>query len=105
MIDFIEKKFVCRSQAIGNYFNDLSIKPCGICDNCLDQKNLVMSVEEFDRIKRDLLTIIGKKPVSLNQIFSDLRHLKTNKLWKVIDFLQNEEKIKVYSDGHVSGNY
>jgi ATP-dependent DNA helicase RecQ len=102
MIDFIEKKNRCRSQSIGNYFNDFAIKPCGICDNCLNQKNLVISIEEFDRIKTDLLNVIGKKPLSIHQVLLDLKHFKANKLWKVLDFLQNEEKVKMYPDGSVS---
>jgi ATP-dependent DNA helicase RecQ len=28
----------CRSVIIGNYFGDQQIQPCGICDNCLNQK-------------------------------------------------------------------
>ncbi len=102
MIEFIEIKHVCRSQVIGNYFNDFSIKPCGICDNCLNQKKLIISVEEFENIKYELLNSIGKKPVSLNEVFIQLKHFKPTKLWKVLDFLQNEEKIKIYPDGSVS---
>ncbi|MEO7802528.1 MAG: ATP-dependent DNA helicase RecQ [Ginsengibacter sp.] len=102
MINFIEKKNRCRSQLIGNYFNDFSIKPCGICDSCLNQKNLIISAEEFDRIRNDLLDVIYKKPLAIHQLFLDLKHFKANKLWKVLDFLQNEEKIKIYPDGSVS---
>ncbi|MEJ7672020.1 MAG: hypothetical protein WKF59_04780 [Chitinophagaceae bacterium] len=36
---------------MGNYFNDLSIKPCGICDNCINEKVLIISKTEFENIK------------------------------------------------------
>lgn len=102
MLNFIEKKNGCRSQAIGNYFNDFTIKPCGICDNCLNQKNLIISTEEFDNITTDLLKVIDKKPLSIHHVFQNLKHFKANKLWKVLDFLQNEEKIRIHPDGSVS---
>ncbi len=40
MISYIRDCHTCRSKMIAAYFNDTQIKQCGICDNCLEEKNL-----------------------------------------------------------------
>jgi ATP-dependent DNA helicase RecQ len=43
MINYTLDGQQCRSVMIGRYFNDLEIKPCGICDHCIQQKEMVIS--------------------------------------------------------------
>ena len=45
---------------IGIYFNDLNVKRCGICDNCLREKNLTITKEEFENISKGLKTQLRK---------------------------------------------
>ena len=37
MINFCTNQSRCRSEMIGNYFDDYDLHPCGICDNCLQK--------------------------------------------------------------------
>lgn len=38
MISYINDPLNCRSRIIGNYFGDMTLGNCGICDNCLNAK-------------------------------------------------------------------
>jgi len=47
MIGFCNEEHQCRSSMISFYFNGSNLPPCGVCDNCLKNKNAIISTEEF----------------------------------------------------------
>lgn len=96
----LEKK--CRSQFIGNYFGDKEMKLCGICDNCLAQKNTQLTTAEFDKIATSIFEIIKSNTVETNQLLWSLKEFKKEKVWTVINFLQNEGRLKVNQQGLIS---
>lgn len=91
----------CRSQYIGKYFGDINMKKCGICDNCLKQKSVVMSDEEFRIISSTILQQLNEGPKHINYLMSNAGRYKKDKLWKVIEYLQAEGKLKVNDKGEV----
>ncbi|MDB5222457.1 MAG: RecQ family ATP-dependent helicase [Chitinophagaceae bacterium] len=101
MISYIQTK-ACRSKTIGNYFNDLTIKPCGICDNCINEKDIVVSKTEFENITASIEKLTGKGPVHPNILLKSLNTFKKEKVWKVLNYLQAENKIGITEDGLVS---
>lgn len=48
MIGFCHEEHQCRSSMISFYFNGSNLPPCGVCDNCLNNKNAIISAEEFN---------------------------------------------------------
>ena len=100
MIRYIQTN-ACRSKMIGNYFNDLEIKACGICDNCINEKNIVVSAMEFDNIAMVIEKITGKGPVHSTILFKSLNTFKKEKIWKVLNYLHAENEITVTEDGLV----
>ena len=100
MINYIKTK-QCRSKTIGNYFNDLTIKSCGICDNCINEKETIISKTEFENISSVIESLIIDAPVHSNIILENLKTFKKEKIWKVINYLQSENKISITSDGLV----
>ncbi len=48
MIGFCHEEHQCRSSMISFYFNGSNLPPCGVCDNCLKNKNAIISAEEFN---------------------------------------------------------
>jgi ATP-dependent DNA helicase RecQ len=102
MIGFISDPNHCRSQIIGNYFNDKDLKPCGICDNCINQKTLEITKTEFDNIAAFILDAVKQRPVSIHKLIHDGRNINKQKLWKVINFLQAEQKLQVSKEGNIS---
>lgn len=101
MISFTLDEHTCRSKMIANYFGESSIKRCGICDNCLNDKKIIITSEEFDSIRESIFQNVLNEPVSLGSLLEKLPHEK-NKLKKIIHFLQEEEKLKVSAEGLIS---
>ena len=98
-VKYIDETKTCRSKLIGNYFGDAMMKPCGICDTCLDHHNDDVSPEEFERIHKQILTLIRPKPLAGNDLINHLPGIRKEKAWKVVHFLQAENKIEVDRDG------
>ena len=101
MISYVKTK-ACRSKTIGNYFSDISITPCGICDNCINEKAVVVSKAEFENIVMVIEKIIAKGPVQSDLLFKSLSTFKKEKVWKVLNYLQSESKISITEDGLVA---
>ena len=99
---FIVNTITCRSQIIGNYFNDLAIKPCGICDNCINLKSLRISKEEFEQITRYIFEWTQKHSTGIKELLESSKQFKKEKIWKVVDYLQSEAKITVSREGNIS---
>jgi ATP-dependent DNA helicase RecQ len=102
MIRYIKEEVKCRSRIIGSYFGDDALKSCGICDNCLRRKAVTLSKEEFETIHTGILKIIKIEPLHIKELMRKLNGIKKEKAWKVIEFLQAENKIEMDSTGRVS---
>ncbi|MCW3079975.1 ATP-dependent DNA helicase RecQ [Segetibacter sp.] len=104
-IDAMEKYVLlerdCRSQYIGRYFGDVDMKRCGSCDVCLQQKKLPLSIEEFGTISNKILAIL-ENPTAIQQLLEKLNGFKKDKIWKVLDYLQQEGKVIVNEKGLVA---
>ncbi len=99
MIAYVIKTAGCRSQHIAAYFNDVKINACGICDNCINEKVIYISTEEFNSIMNEIIRITKEKTVSIDEVLLALKAVKKEKTWRVIDYLQAEGKLKMYNDG------
>ena len=91
----------CRSQYVGQYFGDKKMRKCGVCDNCLRQKNLHLSTEEFKVIADQILNQIGDNKVEIKLLLNHISGYKKEKVWKVLDFLQDEGKLIVSGIGFI----
>ena len=101
MMRYVKTKS-CRSKTIANYFNDVSAMPCGICDNCINEKEIVITKTEFENIVEEINKLTKEIPVSSNVVFKHLIKFKKEKVWKVLNYLQGEDKINISVDGLVT---
>ncbi len=101
MEKFITLQGNCRSQYIGKYFGDVNMKPCGICDNCLQRKNMHLSAEEFTRISDSILHHLNVDSAEIKILLDKLNGFKKDKIWKVLDYLQSEGKVMVNKEGKI----
>jgi ATP-dependent DNA helicase RecQ len=101
ILHYINNTTSCRSKLIAHYFNAGTNKACGICDNCINEKDLIISKEEFDAIATGITDLVGVKPLPIKVIEEKLKGVKKTKLWKVINFLQSENKLAVTKEGEV----
>jgi len=101
MLGYVKDKKVCRSQQLALYFGDKTVKDCGICDNCIDSKKVSLGPEEFEKIRTTIITSINQEAKTASQLLQSLNSFTKEKAWKVIDFLQAENKIEVDRNGKI----
>ncbi len=99
MINFCNNQYRCKSELIGNYFNDDSIKSCGICDTCLTNKRITITNQEFNFISGEIKKICSTTWVSKQNLLALLPTVKKNKVWKVLRFLLEENSLIVDAEG------
>lgn len=101
MVVYVKELTECRSRIIGTYFGDDNIKACGVCDNCLRQKASTLSKEEFEAIHLRIISLLKDNPLHTKDMLLRLDTIKKEKAWKVIEFLQAENKIEMDAGGWV----
>ena len=100
-VKYIDDTKTCRSKMIGLYFGDADMEPCRICDTCLDHHNHDLSTEEFEKIYQQIMALITPKPFQSSVLLNHLPGIKKEKAWKVVQFLQAENKIEVDKNGMI----
>ena len=101
MIKYVKVDNQCRSKFIGKYFGDAGMKNCGVCDNCLQQKNTLLTEAEFLKIEQQILTNINAGVSDIKDLLFQLKGLKKDKVWKVLNYLQSERKILLNETGTI----
>ncbi len=101
MINYIHETLECRSKIIASYFGDHQLKNCGVCDNCLKQKATDLSREEFDTINSRIVNSVRDQSIHTKELLQHLKGIKKEKAWKVINFLQSENKIELDKAGWI----
>ncbi len=101
MYNFVTLQNACRSQFIGYYFGDAAMKKCGQCDNCIRQKKLLLSQDEFEAIAQQVFLQVPDTGTELVHLFAKLTGTNKDKLWKVLDHLQAEKRLSVDTSGNV----
>lgn len=90
----------CRSKLLAEYFNSTA-NDCGICDNCINQVSVTVSGDEFETISQGILNQVKLKATSVKEILELFKPIKKEKIWKVIKFLQAENKVTVSKEGNL----
>jgi len=93
---YIENTSDCRSQIIAGYFNDFKVKPCGICDNCIESKKKnALEKNDFVDLYAGIAMALQPGPLTISELLQQLKIADEKKLWKVINHLIAENKIEM----------
>ncbi len=95
MLKYADIKKECRSKFIGAYFGDTDLLNCGICDNCLQQKDMSLTGKEFDQVTESIYKIIPPQGVPIAALIQQVKHIRKEKVWQVLNYLQNERRLLV----------
>ena len=95
MLHYLHLQKECRSKYISAYFGDSTVKECGICDDCLKKKNTSLTEEEFRKIEQRIMHRINGNTIAVKDLLPQMHGIKKEKIWKVLEFLQSEKKIKI----------
>jgi ATP-dependent DNA helicase RecQ len=99
MIQYVRETTECRSKMIGSYFGDHELKDCGTCDNCLRQRSIQLSKEEFDSINDRIVSSMKDQSIHTKDLLEKLAGINKEKTWKVLRHLQAENKIELDKAG------
>ncbi len=102
ILKYLHEKNNCRSQFIGSYFGDTSLKDCGICDNCLNKKKKELSADEFTSIEKSIRSLVTKGSDTVSVLLQDLNTVSKDKVWTVLEFLQSEDRLRIDESGKIS---
>lgn len=97
MISYALNHHSCRSKMIRVYFNDKDIKPCGICDICLDKKKVALSTDAIEQLASQLLLHLPKFN-SIHQLQQQLKEPMQN-VEAAVQYLISEEIIEWNGEG------
>ncbi len=100
MISFVLSKD-CRSKIIGEYFGDAHIKDCGTCDNCLKKKRSELSSDELAVIAEKIKSQLAKGAVKVEHLYQSLSMIHKEKLSHVLNYLQQENRIRLNKEGEI----
>jgi ATP-dependent DNA helicase RecQ len=101
MVNYIHETAECRSKIIASYFGDHQLSSCGVCDNCLKQKSIQLSKEEFDHINDRIVNSVKENSILTKDLLQQLAGINKQKAWRVLSFLQAENKIEMDDAGWI----
>ncbi|MBP9215405.1 MAG: RecQ family ATP-dependent DNA helicase, partial [Chitinophagaceae bacterium] len=84
------------------YFDDNTVKDCGICDNCLAKKQLELSTIEFANIQEKILNAISISGINIKALQQNLKNIPKEKLQQVLEFLINENYLSMNTIGLIN---
>lgn len=95
---FAQNTTTCRSHLLADYFGSPTIKPCGICDNCINQQAATLSDEAFNTISQQLLSA-AKVQTPVKDLLNSMNTVSKEQFWKVLHFLVGEGKVSIDMNG------
>jgi ATP-dependent DNA helicase RecQ len=96
---YVQEQKICRGKWIANYFNDVKIKDCGICDNCINQKEKPISAAEFELLQTELFAMLKNQNRPIKELLCNYSSNKQRRLNKVINYLITENIIRISEEG------
>ncbi len=105
MVNYAEETNKCRSVMLGNYFGDTGSETCGICDNCVaKRKKESVDFSSFQSITTFLDQAAANGEIEIKSILNHLTFTEREKILEVVQYLMQEEKIKMNEKGNLIFN-
>ncbi|NND77463.1 MAG: RecQ family ATP-dependent DNA helicase [Flavobacteriales bacterium] len=90
---YLDNYQICRSKMLVSFFDEHDATNCGICDVCLERKNLDLSTSEFTTIISEIRSEMLTEPIHMDQLISKLGHRKQNALISAVRWLTDQKSI------------
>ena len=102
IMEYIHEQSQCRGKFIANYFGDKEVRTCGICDNCMQKKHKSTSSVDFRSIQEQIINYLSYGKPTVKKLLEDFSHIPKDKLWEVIQLLQDQRKLAIKDDGSIN---
>jgi ATP-dependent DNA helicase RecQ len=67
MLDYVTSTHRCRMQMVQDYFNEVTLETCKICDVCISKRKSD-NTQDFDLLKAEILKILGDQPLPVEAL-------------------------------------
>ncbi|MBS1626519.1 MAG: RecQ family ATP-dependent DNA helicase [Bacteroidetes bacterium] len=96
MLNYLQTQTKCRSQYLSAYFGDTKVTPCGICDNCLNNKRTEITKDDFEKIQQAVFNFIETtNNANIDSLLFQLKQFNKEKIWQVLQHLQSEKLVSI----------
>lgn len=68
--NYVQHTTRCRTQLLQQYFGEETSQTCGICDNCLAKKKKGMPAPEHQKLRSEILRLLGMSPLTPQQLIA-----------------------------------
>lgn len=102
---YIQETSLCRAVDMATYFNpEQKHVSCGICDNCLTQKNTTVNTEDIEKAKNAIKQFLMQEPLHIAALVNRQHDLSKPFFWKAFNYLLAEKMITMNKMGIISWN-
>ncbi len=98
MIEYILNETKCRSRFLLEYFGEINALRCGTCDICRKRNQINLSQVEFDDIIEHIKPLLKERACKIEELSTKFPNINNNSLVTVIQWLTDNEKIKINED-------
>ena len=98
IIEYANRKEVCRSRLLLEYFGEKKSKECGQCDVCLTKRKDGLNNYTFKTISTEIIRKLDDSEIKITQLFDSLPNFSEEKITQVVRILAGEEKIKIQGE-------
>ncbi len=67
VVDFVENDFRCRMQVVQDYFGEVTFKPCGICDVCIEKRKKD-NAGSLETLKAEVVNVIKRGSFTVEKL-------------------------------------
>lgn len=101
MINYLETRWKCRSQALLQYFGEDQALRCGVCDVCLRRHELDVSDIEFEKLVGAMKRMLQNKTLSIKQLHSELKNYPEQHVTNAVRWLIDSNLVAEDEKGHL----
>jgi ATP-dependent DNA helicase RecQ len=99
MKQYITDHYHCRSVMLLAYFNETAEQRCGTCDFCRIRNKMELNDVEFDMAEQTIRQHLAIKPFTPHDLITVTKPFQEEKITKVIEFLVDNNDIRLNKDG------
>ena len=97
--NYVQHTTRCRTQLLQQYFGEETHQTCGICDNCLAKKKKGMPAPEHQKLRSEILRLLGMSPLTPQQLIATFGIKNEQSAIEAIRELLEEEVVIYEKEG------